>query len=111
MTSASSKIWEAYLPGVHSIYLTNATKYVNPGDISLSGNAPTSNYGWNSDTYPSEESNYGPVLGRGNYKITVIDNQNHTIGEVNIDCYGTHFAYRATAHTDQSPEQQNWIKN
>lgn len=87
MTSTSSVVWEAKRSGDDSLYITTATKYVNPGDITIPGDGSEANKGWNSDTYPSEDPRWGPLLGRGDYNIHVAG----TNDNLTVNCYGVEF--------------------
>jgi hypothetical protein len=97
MVSTSEVVWEAHREGTYSARITTAERYIDPGDLSLAG--ADTDYdqaqGWNTDAYPSEESVWGPVLGRGYYRLTA-----ETGDTLRIDCYGTHFTTDVTVVYD-----------
>jgi len=86
MTSTSSIIWESHRTGHYFVHITTDPKYVDPGDITLPGYSH-GNDGWNSDKYPTEDPEYGPLLGRGYYQLKVAQTGKTLV----VDCYGTDF--------------------
>ena len=95
MTSTSSIVWEAHASDDDSVYITTATKYVDPGDITISGDSQGDD-GWNSDKHPDESSQYGPLLGRGYYNIHVAYTNDNLI----VNCYGVEFENDITVTYD-----------